>query len=65
MFVDGQEDPSWRVEGEWDLGQSGSAEKALSLAYSDVYVLAPGEYRVELYLDNWLAQSGRFWIFED
>ncbi len=31
VFIDGEEDPSWRVIAPWDLGASGSASKPLSL----------------------------------
>jgi tetratricopeptide (TPR) repeat protein len=65
VFVDGEEDPSWRVEDVWELGPTGSAEKALSFAYSDVFVLPAGEYTVELYVNSWLAQSGRFVILDE
>ncbi|MBC8160397.1 MAG: tetratricopeptide repeat protein [Roseiflexaceae bacterium] len=60
VYIDGEEDPSWRLLGPWDLGVSGTAEKPLSLAYSDVFVLNPGEYTVEMYVNSHLAQSGWF-----
>jgi tetratricopeptide (TPR) repeat protein len=65
VYIDGEEDPSWRLATPWDLGASGSAEKPLSLAYSDTFVLTPGQYTVEVYVNNHLAQSGSFTIEED
>ena len=64
VYIDGEEDPSWRLIGPWDLGASGTAEKPLSLTYSDVFVLNPGEYTVEMYVDSHLAQRGSFTIEE-
>jgi tetratricopeptide (TPR) repeat protein len=65
VYIDGEEDPSWRLATPWDLGASGSAEKPLSLAYSDTFVLTTGQYTVEMYVNNHLAQSGSFTIEED
>jgi tetratricopeptide (TPR) repeat protein len=62
VYVDGEEDPSWRTLGKWELGASGSAEFPLSVAYSTVQVLDPGEYTVELYINSHLAQRGVFVI---
>lgn len=65
VYIDGEEDPSWRIVSPWDLGASGTAEKPLSLAYSDVFVLAPGQYTIEMYVNSHLAQQGSFVIEED
>lgn len=65
VYINGEEDPSWRLDVPWDLGPDGSAEKPLSLAYSDNFVLAPGEYTVELYVDYQLAQRGVFEVLEE
>ncbi|MCC7360417.1 MAG: tetratricopeptide repeat protein [Anaerolineales bacterium] len=64
MYIDGEEDPSWRFIETWDLGSDGSAEIPLSLAYSNTAVFAPGEYTVEMYLANHLAQRGTFSVEE-
>lgn len=64
VYVDGVEDPSWRLLGPWELGESGQTVQALSLAYSDVFVLPAGDYTVELYINNHFAQSGNFSIIE-
>jgi tetratricopeptide (TPR) repeat protein len=62
VYIDGEEDPSWRLIAPWELGKTGSAEKSLSLSYSDNFVLSPGDYVVELYIDEHLAQRGGFVI---
>ena len=60
VYIDDEEDPSWRLVEEWSLGASGSAEKPISFAYSAVHVLRAGEYTVEMYVDSHLAQRGKF-----
>lgn len=62
VYVDGEEDPSWRLIDAWSLGAFGSAEKPLSLSYSNTQVFAPGTYTVEMYIDSHLAQSGQFLV---
>ncbi len=64
VYVDGEEDPSWRILDDWSLGASGSAEKLLSYAYSNTAVLSPGVYTIEIYVDSHLAQSGNFVVEE-
>jgi tetratricopeptide (TPR) repeat protein len=65
VYIDGEEDPSWRLIAPWELGASGSAEKPISLAYSNTSVLAPGEYTVEIYVDSHFAQRGWFIVEEE
>lgn len=64
MYINGEEDPSWRFVSNWDLGADGSAEIPLSLAYSNTAVFEPGEYTVEMYVDSHLAQRGTFYVEE-
>ncbi|HUN22470.1 MAG TPA: hypothetical protein PK299_04975 [Anaerolineales bacterium] len=64
VYLNGEEDPSWRFEQNWDLGAEGTAEIPLSLAYSNVSVLDAGEYTVEIYLDYQLATRGWFTVAE-
>jgi tetratricopeptide (TPR) repeat protein len=64
VYINGEEDPSWRLAAPWDLGATGTAEKPLSLAYSDVFVLNPGQYTVEMYVNSHLVQQGSFVIEE-
>jgi tetratricopeptide (TPR) repeat protein len=64
MYIDGEEDPSWRFIDNWSLGPDGAAEIPLSLAYSNTAVFEPGEYTVEMYVDSHLAQRGTFYVEE-
>lgn len=64
VYVNGEEDPSWRILDDWSLGASGSAQKDISYAYSNTAVLVPGVYTIELYVDSHLAQSGNFYVEE-
>lgn len=64
LYINGEEDPSWRLQQPWDLGAEGSAEIPISYAYSDTFVFDSGQYMVELYVDNHLAQRGWFTISE-
>lgn len=65
IYRDGVEDPSLRVVNDWSLGESGSAAKSISYAASNVFILSPGEYRVELYVDSELLQTGTFHVLEN
>ena len=65
VFIDGEEDPSWRMITPWELGASGTAQKPLSLSYSDTFVLASGEYEVDLFVDGQLAQRGKFTVLPE
>ena len=64
MYVNGDEDPSWRFVEAWELGAEGTADKPLSLAYSNTAVFEPGEYTMEMYIDAHLAQRGTFYVEE-
>lgn len=60
VYVNGEEDPSWRIITQWDQGASGSTEEFLSVAYSEMFVFSPGYYTVKMYVGAHLAQSGNF-----
>lgn len=64
LYINGEEDPSWRIVDAWSLGSEGSAEIPISYAYSDTFVFDPGEYIVELYVNYHLVQRGVFQIEE-
>jgi tetratricopeptide (TPR) repeat protein len=64
LYINGEEDPSWRILEPWQLGAEGNAEIPISYAYSDTFVFDPGEYIVEMYVDYQLAQRGWFVITE-
>ena len=64
VYIDGEEDPSWRVVEPWSFGAAGTDEKLISFAYSNTQVLRPGLYTVEMYVNSNLAQSGNFEVVE-
>ena len=64
LYINGEEDPSWRILDTWSLGESGSAEIPVSYAYSDTFTFQPGDYTVELYVNYQLAQRGSFTVSE-
>lgn len=64
VFIDGDEDYSLRTLQIWDQGTSGETGVLVSQTLSDAYVLASGEYRVEIYINGRLAQRGVFYIEE-
>jgi tetratricopeptide (TPR) repeat protein len=64
VYIDGIEDPSWRVVKTWDGGASGEYVLPLAIAYSDTFVLNLGEFFVELYIDGHLAGEAVFEVVE-
>lgn len=64
VYIDGEEDASWRKVLTWDGGETGSYAIALAIAYSDTFVLGAGFYEVEIYVDGQLAASGSFVVLE-
>lgn len=64
LYINGDEDPSWRVIEKWALNESGSATIPISYAYSDSFSFQPGEYTVELYVDYNLVQRSSFVVKE-
>lgn len=62
VYFNGVEDQSLRVIDTWKVGETGSALKPITYAYSDVFIFGPGEYTVDLYIDSNLLQSGTFFV---
>ena len=62
LYIDGEEDPSWRIIEVWEDGPKGSLLFALSLAYTESFIFDPGKYTLEMYVDSHLAQRGTFTI---
>lgn len=60
--LDDEENPAWRINTTWTRGAEGSDSQQLSFDFSDFITLEPGVYRVDLYVDYQLAQTGQFWI---
>lgn len=65
IYVDGVEDTALRVVDNWGVGESGSAIKYISYAFSNVFVFSPGRYDVELFIDSRLVQSGTFFVSDN
>lgn len=64
VYVNGYEDTALRVIGNWELGESGSGIKWISYAFSNVFIFLPGDFRVELYIDTQLMQTGHFTVLQ-
>lgn len=60
VYYEGQESTGLRLVEDWKLGESGEA--TLPLTPGTQFTLAPGEYRVEVYVDAHLIQEGQFTI---
>ena len=60
VFLNEREAAGLRLARPWTLNESGEA--ALPLTPGRTFTLAPGDYRVELYLDTQWVQSGAFQI---
>lgn len=64
LYINDEEDPSWRILETWQLDPSGSAVIPISYAYSDTFEFEPGSYSVELYVNYTLVQRGYFSVEE-
>jgi len=62
IYRNGFEDQSLRTVSEWALESSGKGVKYITYAYSNIFIFAPGEYTVELYIDQQLVQRGSFTV---
>jgi len=62
VYRNGVESPWLRLVENWALGSAGEA--VLPLSPSSQFALAPGDYRLELYLDGHLLQEGAFQLGE-
>jgi tetratricopeptide (TPR) repeat protein len=62
VFHDGSEDASYRDIWDPDLSGSDTWYKTVGYDYTNVFVLSPGEYTVELYVDYYLVQVGSFYV---
>jgi tetratricopeptide (TPR) repeat protein len=64
VYRDGYEDQSLRIYTEEDLSAGSTWYKTFGYGYTNVFILAKGEYIVELYADNNLVQSAVFTVQE-
>jgi tetratricopeptide (TPR) repeat protein len=62
VFHDGYELPEFRIKYVWDKGESGEAEETFGEEYSisQAYSFLPGDYIIEMYVDNVLSQFDAF-----
>ncbi|MBI5650723.1 MAG: tetratricopeptide repeat protein [Chloroflexi bacterium] len=60
VYINGAEDPSWRLIVPWELDATGAAHRLMSPGYTDTFVFDPGEYAIELYINSHFAQRGKF-----
>jgi tetratricopeptide (TPR) repeat protein len=62
VYFNGLESQSLRTVANDDLSSNTTWYKTFGYAYTDAFILAAGEYRVELYADSKLAQTGKFYV---
>lgn len=61
VYRDGIQDPSWSFGQKWtELKKDGQVNFTISPAYSSSYIVPPGIYAVEIYLDGQRLQRGEF-----
>lgn len=60
VYKNGYEDQSLRIISQEDLSAGSTWYKTFGYGYTNVFILAEGEYSVELYADNNLVQSASF-----
>ena len=64
VYVNGYEDQSLRIVSTDDISAGDTWYKTFGYSYTNIFILSPGEYTVELYADNILAQRGTFYVQE-
>lgn len=64
VYINGEEDASWRKLVTWESGAEGAYSIPLAIAYSDTFVLTPGNYFVEIYIDGQVAAEGNFYVLD-
>lgn len=62
VFRNGVEEASFRSVWDPDLRGSDTWYKIVGYNYTNVFVLSPGEYVIELYVDYRLVQTGTFYV---
>jgi tetratricopeptide (TPR) repeat protein len=64
VYQNGVENRSMRDLWDIDLGESSAWYKTIGFSYTNIFVLPPAEYTVELYVDYRLIKTGTFQIEE-
>jgi len=62
VYVNGTEDPSLRIVSNADISSGATWYRTFGYDYTNVFILAAGEYTVELFADNHLVQHGTFQV---
>jgi hypothetical protein len=62
VYWNGVEDQSLRAVLNDDLSSGSTWYRTFGYDYTNVFILTPGEYVVELYADSKLVQTGTFYI---
>ena len=62
VYINGYEDQSLRIVSNFDISSGTIWYQTFGYQYNDVFILASGEYAVELYADNILVQRGTFYV---
>ena len=62
VYLNGVERPEFRIKYVWDKGETGEADQVFGeeFSISNVYSFDPGDYIVEMYVDNLFAQISSF-----
>lgn len=64
VYVNGYEDAGFRIFTNEDISGGSTWYKTFGFGYTNIFILSPGEYTVELYADNILVQTGTFFVQE-
>jgi tetratricopeptide (TPR) repeat protein len=64
VYVNGYEDAGFRIFTNDDISGGDTWYKTFGFGFTNIFILSPGEYTVELYADNILVQSGTFFVQE-
>lgn len=64
VYINGEEDASWRKIVTWQDGSDGTFTLPLAIAYSNTFVLNSGSYFVEIYIDGQIASEGEFTVLD-
>ncbi len=65
VYVNGYEDQSLRKVSETDLSTGSTWYMTFGFDYTNVFILSPGEYVVELYVDSKLVQRGTYYVQDE
>jgi len=62
-YRNGVQDPSWSFNERWSsANKAGQASLTISPSYSSVYIVPPGLYSVDIYINGQMLQRGEFTV---